>query len=213
MPKIPASERDAFYEARRAELAEVALKLWADRGFARTSVAAIAEKAGIAKGTFYLYYESKDALLLDVLRRNSLIPNVLALIRDLQTNSLERAVHGFVAGAWRHLADHRDLVVLVMRELPNELERARDFVEHLMVPGNEVLAGYIESRIQPERASQVSSVIAVRALIGMVVGVFVTQEILGAGQFLPVSEEETTRTIAELFLRGLAPPSGEAAAR
>ena len=48
MPRIAASERDAFYEARRTALSEVALKLWAEQGFDQTSVAAIAQQAGIA---------------------------------------------------------------------------------------------------------------------------------------------------------------------
>jgi hypothetical protein len=48
-------------------------------------------------------------------------------------------------------------------------------------------------------------VIAVRALVGMVVVTFLTQEILGAGQLLPVPETEITETLAELFLRGVAP--------
>jgi len=39
----------------------------------------------------------------------------------------------------------------------------------------------------------------------MIVVTFVTQEILGAGLLLPVPEAEITQTIAELFLRGVAP--------
>jgi hypothetical protein len=39
----------------------------------------------------------------------------------------------------------------------------------------------------------------------MVIVVFLTQEVLGAGRLLPVPEAEITRTIAELFLRGVAP--------
>lgn len=42
----------------------VARKLWAQRGFAQTSVETIARKAGIAKGTPYLDFDSKGALLL-----------------------------------------------------------------------------------------------------------------------------------------------------
>jgi AcrR family transcriptional regulator len=205
MPKIPASERDAFYESRRAVLADVALKLWAERGFDQTSVASIAREAGIAKGTFYLYFESKGALLLEVLRRNSLVPNVLALIRDLQTESLEDAVHGFVRGAWRHLCEHREVILVALREMPTHLEAAREAVAQVMVPTNAALARYLESRVAPERAGKISSVIAVRALIGMIIVVFLTQEILGAGRLLPVREEEITATIAELFLRGVAP--------
>lgn len=205
MPKIAASERDAFYEARRTALADVALKLWAEAGFDQTSVAAIAREAGIAKGTFYLYFESKRALLLEVLRRNSLVPNVLALIRDLQTRSLDEAVHGFVRGAWRHLRAHRELLLVALRELPTHLEEAREAVERVVVPTNAALARYLESRIGPQRAGELSAVVSVRALIGMIVVVFLTQDVLGAGRFLPVPEDEITKTIAELFLRGVAP--------
>ena len=143
MPRIPASERDAFYEARRSALADVALKLWAERGFDQTSVAAIAREAGVAKGTFYIYFESKQALLLEVLRRNSLVPNILTLIDDLQHESLEDAVASFVRGAWRHLREHRDLVLVVLGELPSHLEEAREAIERVVVPSNEVVSGYL----------------------------------------------------------------------
>ncbi|MEB2346272.1 MAG: TetR/AcrR family transcriptional regulator [Deltaproteobacteria bacterium] len=208
MPRIPASERDAFYEARRTALAEVALKLWAERGFDRTPVAAIAREAGIAKGTFYLYFESKGALLLEVLRRNSLVPDVLALIRALETEPMEDAVHAFVRGAWRHLAGHRELLLVAMRELPTHLEQAREAVERVLVPTNAALARHLESRLGARLAGRLSPVIAVRALVGMIVVVFLSQEVLGAGRFLPVPEEEITRTIAELFLRGVTSPEG-----
>ena len=203
MPKIAASERDAFYEARRTQLAEVALRLWAERGFDQTSVAEIAAQAGVAKGTFYLYFESKESLLEDVLRRNSLAPNIRELIEDLQNRSLEDAVHGFVRGAWSHLCSHRELVLVALRELPTHLDQARRLVERVMVPANEVLAAYLEAHIAPERARKLSLIISGRGLLGMIVFVFVTQEILGAGRFLKVSEEELTSTIAELFLYGI----------
>jgi AcrR family transcriptional regulator len=209
MPRIAASERDAFYEARRSALADVALKLWAEQGFDQTTVAAIAQESGISKGTFYLYFESKHALLQEVLRRNSLVPNILALIEDLKSRTLEEAVYGFVRGAWRHLCEHRELVLVALRELPVHLEEARALVERVLVPSNAVLADYLESRIAPERANAISPIISVRALIGMVVVVFLTQEILGAGRFLPVPEEQITQTIAELFLRGIAPAESE----
>lgn len=207
MPRIAASERDAFYEARRTQLADAALALWAESGFDQTPVAAIAGAAGLAKGTFYLYFESKEALLAEVLRRNSLLPNIEQLIVDLQHRSLEDAVHGFVRGAWRHLCDHRELVLVALRELPTHLEQARRLVEQLMVPANALLADYLEARIPPERAGQLSLAIAARGLLGMIVTVFITQEILGAGRFLPVSEDRLTATLAELFLNGVLLPA------
>jgi AcrR family transcriptional regulator len=203
MPKIAASERDAYYETRRTELSDAALRLWAERGFDQTSVEVIAREAGLSKGAFYLYFDSKDALLEEVLRRNALVPNIQQLVDDLQHLSLEEAVRGFVAGAWRHLSEHRDLVLVVLRELPTHLEQAQQLVERVMVPANRLLAGYLETRIDPERAKQLSLIISGRGLLGMVIFVFLSQDVLGAGRHLPVPEEEITSTIAELFLRGV----------
>jgi len=140
-----------------------------------------------------------------VLRRNSLVPSVLALIDDLKTRSLEEAVHGFVRGAWRHLDAQRELILVALREMPTHLTEAREAVARVLVPANAALARHLEARIGPARAAELSSVIAVRALLGMIVVTFLTQEILGAGRHLPVPEAEITKTIAELFLRGVAP--------
>ena len=50
-------------EVRRDELMDAAQALFMDKGFAATSVAEIVEGAGVAKGTFYTYFQSKDEVL------------------------------------------------------------------------------------------------------------------------------------------------------
>lgn len=58
---------------RRKELLEVALSVFAQRGYHQTRISDIIEAAGVARGTFYLYFESKhaifEALLDEVLQR------------------------------------------------------------------------------------------------------------------------------------------------
>lgn len=50
-------------EERREDILDAALRVFVDRGVANATVADITAAAGIAKGTFYLYYDSKEALL------------------------------------------------------------------------------------------------------------------------------------------------------
>ncbi|MCB9760768.1 MAG: TetR/AcrR family transcriptional regulator [Alphaproteobacteria bacterium] len=50
-------------DLRRQELALAALAVFAERGFARTSMSQVAEAAGVAKGTLYLYFSSKEELV------------------------------------------------------------------------------------------------------------------------------------------------------
>ena len=47
-------------EIRRDQLLDAAEKLFAEKGYAETTVLDIAEAAGVAKGTFYLYFPSKE---------------------------------------------------------------------------------------------------------------------------------------------------------
>lgn len=48
---------------RRAELVAAAARLFAGRGVDGTAVSDIVQAAGVAQGTFYLYFDSKDAIV------------------------------------------------------------------------------------------------------------------------------------------------------
>ena len=56
-------------EARRAELVSAAASLFSERGVAKTTVSDIVKVAGVAQGTFYLYFDSKDEVVLAVVER------------------------------------------------------------------------------------------------------------------------------------------------
>ena len=56
-------------EARRAELVSAAATVFAQRGVANTTVGDIVKDAGVAQGTFYLYFDSKDDAVLAVVER------------------------------------------------------------------------------------------------------------------------------------------------
>ena len=62
-------------EARPGELVAAALACFAERGFAATKLDDIAAKAGVSKGTVYLYFPSKEELFKAVVRE-SLLPNI-----------------------------------------------------------------------------------------------------------------------------------------
>lgn len=51
---------------KRMQVIEAAMRLFAEKGFHSTSIQEIATAAGIAKGSMYLYFKSKDDLLLTI---------------------------------------------------------------------------------------------------------------------------------------------------
>lgn len=78
MRRAPAkrpARRQRRKAARPAELAEAALELFLERGFDATRLEDVAARAGVAKGTVYLYFASKDALFDGVIRQ-AILPAV-----------------------------------------------------------------------------------------------------------------------------------------
>ena len=55
-------------QERRERLLEYATQQFAEKGFHPTSVSDIVDGVGVGKGVFYWYFESKDELLIEILR-------------------------------------------------------------------------------------------------------------------------------------------------
>jgi AcrR family transcriptional regulator len=208
MPRVAAKDRPAFLEERRGAILAAAVRVWAKRGFDGTSVAEVAREAGLTKGTLYLYFPSKQALLEETLRRYSLRPDVEAGLERLRGQPLEAVVRGLVAVLWRGLGERRELVGVLLRELPNHPEEARRFLEQVVLPMNQLLARYLEDALPAQRLARLDPLVTARSLLGMVVAFFLTQEIFGARKLLPIAEERILGTLTELFLRGAGGPAG-----
>lgn len=54
-------------EMRKRELIEIAYRMFVSKGYEQTSVDEIIEAAGIAKGTYYYYFKSKEQMLEEVI--------------------------------------------------------------------------------------------------------------------------------------------------
>src|SRR3954471_19038025 len=67
---LAAPARQRRKEARPQELLEAALELFVEKGFAATRSEEVAARAGVSKGTLFLYFPSKEELFKAVVREN-----------------------------------------------------------------------------------------------------------------------------------------------
>jgi AcrR family transcriptional regulator len=113
-PSIPRKTRNEDARAaRQEEILAAARAVFARQGFRGTTIADIAEEAGIALGTIYLYFSSKDdvfAALSD--QFNQII--MRALTNVAPAGSLEEAVRIRIHQVFEGCAENRDLVRLVV---------------------------------------------------------------------------------------------------
>ncbi|MES2936607.1 MAG: TetR/AcrR family transcriptional regulator [Pseudomonadota bacterium] len=64
------AKRERRKETRPAELLDAALDLFVEKGFAATRAEEVAARAGVSKGTLFLYFPSKEELFKAVVREN-----------------------------------------------------------------------------------------------------------------------------------------------
>ena len=110
-PGRPATKRG---EATRATLLDAAEHEFGENGFHAASVASITRRAGVAQGTFYLYFGSKEDAMRDLVRHMSeaLRSTLRDAIRDA-SDRLEVERRGFEAFV-RFALEHRNLYRVVM---------------------------------------------------------------------------------------------------
>jgi AcrR family transcriptional regulator len=113
----PATSRAAKSEARRAAIVQAALDEFCARGFAATRIDDVAARAGVAKGTIYLYFDDKEALFREIVT-TMLVPLVAVLeapppdlpVRDVITRFMELFVREIYS------TERRNVLRLVMTE-------------------------------------------------------------------------------------------------
>src|ERR1700742_4881151 len=99
-------------EERAPEILEAALACFAEKGFAGTRMDDIAARAGITKGTIYLYFKSKEELF-KALARQSIGERIAAITAQLQgSDSPAPEQLRFVLTTLGHFAATSDRVVL-----------------------------------------------------------------------------------------------------
>lgn len=132
--------------ARPAEILEAALAAFAERGFAATRLEDVAERAGVTKGTLYLYFRNKEDLFKAVVRRE-LVPNIemaeamVAGSRAPNVVLLEQLV-GFFS---RVMASPLSAIPkLVLTEASNFPDLARFYLEEVVDRGKALFRGVIE---------------------------------------------------------------------
>jgi AcrR family transcriptional regulator len=111
-----ASTRAARADRRRAELVDVALRLFAERGFRGTTIADIATVSGTAHGLVYHYFRSKEELLAAILERYSFLPQLRALLAISPDRPATEVLTEVAIGFSRLLDERPELLRLVVSE-------------------------------------------------------------------------------------------------
>jgi AcrR family transcriptional regulator len=207
----PASTRQRRKEARPQELLDAALDLFVEKGFAATRSEEVASRAGVSKGTLYLYYPSKEELLKEVIRHNVVnqIAEGIEIVRGFEGSSAE--LLGYVLRLWwERVGETRasGILKLMMSEVRNFPEIAQFWIDEVTSPADRMIAEIVQRGIDSGEFRPVHVGDVVHALISPLLFLVMNKHSLGA---CVASAKLDPRAIIEaqidLVLNGLHAPA------
>ena len=140
------SRREVQALARRNQLLDTALALFAENGLDATTVKDLSVRAGVAQGLIYHYFRSKEELFFAVIERENPLPQVRELIAAMEGRPAAEALPDLAERAYALMRSKRLLLRVVLREALTHsavLER----ISALREQGFGLLAGYLATRV------------------------------------------------------------------
>ena len=140
----PLQARKRRKEARPGELTAAALALFVEKGFAATRLEDVARRAGVSKGTLYLYFDSKESLFKAVIREG--IFPVLAeneAIAAQHAGSSFDLLARFLDNWWAKIGQtaFAGIPKLIVAESSNFPELAQFYYENVILRGRALVGG------------------------------------------------------------------------
>jgi AcrR family transcriptional regulator len=193
-------------EARPGEILAAALEQFVEHGYAAAKLEDVARRAGVTKGTMYLYFPSKEALFKAAVNA-SLVADIARgerLLEEHRGSARELLVK--VITSWHDAIAHTPaagIPKLMVAEAANFPELGRFYYEEVVQRGHRLVGRVIQRGIERGEFRALDVEPAVRLAIAPILLGMVMNHSLYACTGEAVDVRELLRLHLELFLRGI----------
>jgi TetR/AcrR family fatty acid metabolism transcriptional regulator len=188
---------------KRERILDAAVRVFAKKGFYATRVSEVAKAAGVADGTIYLYFKSKDELLVSLFEDR--VERLLAFLQTElpPTASAAEKLRRIIELQLGLLEGERDLAEVITVILRQSTKLMKEYAAPKFMAYLDAIARVVEAgQASGELRADVSPHLAARAIFGMLDGITMTWALGKAdrGGLVRASGQ-----LAEMVLRGLSP--------
>jgi len=182
------------------QIIDAAVRVFARNGYYNSRVSDIAREAGIAAGTIYLYFKTKDAILVTLFREK--MAEWVALVRKAIAGERDPVakIRKIVALHFKVIEEHPDLAEVVQVELRQGQKFFRGASAHEVSAYFDVIQGVLEEGVAAGRIRHDLPVkIATKMLFGAM-DQLATSWVLGKRAY---RLSDAADAVATIFLKGV----------
>jgi len=191
---------------RPGEIIDAALELFVAKGFMATRLDEVAQRAGVSKGTLYLYFENKEALF-KAFVETLVVPEIERTELQIQSfdGSASELISQLVIQWWQTVGESRlcGLPKLIISEAGNFPELAGFYVENVIGRVRRVIAELIQRGIEAGEFRPCDPAYAARLLLAPVVFAAIYQHSLLPYDSEPFEVSSYLDNHIDIYLNGL----------
>jgi TetR/AcrR family transcriptional regulator len=209
------AKRERRKQDRPGELLEAALELFVEKGFAATRAEEVAARAGVSKGTLFLYFASKDELFKAVVRENisGRFLEWQQAFDEFQGSSAD-LVRYCLRTWWERVGDTQasGITKLMLSEAQNFPELAAFYHQEVVQPGQDLICRILRRGIARGEFRQVDVEYAAFGLAAPMMFLVMMKHSLCAclPADYPLDPERYIAAQADMLLHGLCAPEAAA---
>jgi AcrR family transcriptional regulator len=195
-------------EARPAELTAAALEVFVEKGYAATRLDDVAARAGVSKGTLYLYFAGKEDLFKAVVREG-LLPALAegeALVAGFKGHSAD-LLREVIIGMWQLIGTQRigGIPKLIFAEARNFPEIAAFYDQEVIARGRALIGSVIARGVKRREFRPVDIDTTTLLVMSPVLMRMIWQHSIDCCAAANISDVAYFSTYFDIVLRGLLP--------
>lgn len=202
MARLTEKAKQVLTEERRTQILEAAAQVFSDHGYHGATIRQIAERAGLAEGTIYLYFSSKRDLLLTAWEHVAISSLFPLLDRAPKMEDDEGFVAALLANRFELFRRHAPFFRLVMQQADVDPVLRRALQTRIQTIKT-MVGDHLRRRIAEGAFRRVSVPIVLRAIAGMMMGIALLDASDPDPLFDRYTNETVAREVARLILYGL----------
>jgi len=203
-PDRPAhTRRERRVAARRVQILDAAARLFAEKGFHRTTTKDIAEAADVSEGTLYNYFENKEDMLLGIMARLVETQHLTASLIWSIPDDAREFLYTMLSQRKEFVQQDGAMLQSVFSEILVDPDLRQQYYQELVLPNFEFLEAHLHARRDLGQIRDVDLPLAVRIVIALTTGLFFL-EVLG-DPLVKDRWDDLSKLITSIFFDGVTP--------
>jgi AcrR family transcriptional regulator len=186
---------------------KAALKLFSEKGFLGASTSDIAKEAGVAEGTIYKYFKTKQDLLFSIITPaifKLLAPIILKDVKEIsakEDKGLKDILEALVLNRYHLIKKNQATFRVLFREIGYHPELKEALIENIADKGRAIIEKLLQDKKEVEALKDYPITLYSKFLISMLLG-FLLIDSFYTNLEVDLSPEEQLKAYLDLFMFG-----------